>query len=415
MSKRSLDSDPFSPVAPAAKRSKASEHAKSEAPKKSSLSSYLSKVSASAEKEESVAEEARKRAQERAAKLREKLAKKEEERRHQQIKEQVVHDHAGVDSSSASDNGEQKRRVKWADSFGGPLSISHAVSDHKRDRASEREILNKAKRGKLEDQNDSLDTMVMMYSNSWKQPQLTPTNNPPIDVSSEELNNQMRRVLSTLPVNFLSEEDVPSDPTPLTEMEQTLDLASQSATVPQKIPLFVTPEPELPVAATVPAPLSVPAPAPLQNNFVPAVSAFPPPPPVQSSGATIELLQSLGLPTFLVGQNTSAVQTLAQSPGLLDSFRDPYGNYDQTKILTLVQTLTASLGGAPPAPAAIPPPPPKPAVQQYMQQPVQTYGSVPLQPSTFQIPPPPPTQPGKFEICSLGFKFINITNKSSKY
>ena len=366
-------------------------------------------MTASAEKEESAAEEARKRAQERAAKLREKLAKKEEERRHQQIEEQAVHDNAGVDNSSANDNGEQKRRVKWADSFGGPLSISHTVSDHRRDRASERDILNKAKRGKLEDQNDSLDTMVMMYSNSWKQPQLTPTNNPPIDVSSEELNNQMRRVLSTLPANFLSEEDVPSDPTPLTEMEQTLDLASQSATVPQKIPLFVTPEPEPPVAATVPAPLSVPAPAPLQNSFIPAVSAVPPPPPpAQSSGATIELLQSLGLPTFLVGQNISAVQTLAQSPGLLDSFRDPYGNYDQTKILTLVQTLTASLGGAPPAPAAIPPPPPKPAVQQYMQQPVQTYGAVPPQPNTFQIPPPPPTQTGKHGNMFIGIQVYKI-------
>ena len=55
--------------------------------------------------------------------------------------------------------------------------------------------------------------------------------------------------------------------------------------------------------------LNVPPPAPLQ----------PPPAPIPVL-ATAEWVQANGLPPFLVGQNTQALQTLVASPGLINAF-----------------------------------------------------------------------------------------------
>jgi len=393
-SKRPLDYPPGSPLA--AKKAK------------KSLSSYLSKVSG-AVREESAAELSRKRAQEKVAQLRERLAMK-------RAASNELNAHT-QDTKSHSVAEKMRKNVKWADMEGGPLTVSqgHGNARHddddgaswndrkKNDRVREKEFLEKARKSKLEDQDDSLDTMVMMHATGWRQPQqLSPGENPPVQADSNELNAQMRRIVATLPANFLSEEDVPRNPNPLTVVEQALDLASQTSSIPQKIPLFAA-EPE-PVT-TMPAPIAAPA-LPLAPPPAPNMFAFPVP-ARPSNVATVEFVQSMGLPPFLVGQNTQALQTLAASPGLLSAFKDILGNYDQAKILNLVQTLTANIPGAMP-PAPVPPPPPQqfPPANGGMQHFGQQYGVVP-QIQQYQAPPPPPPQatsmysaPGSFQSNS---------------
>jgi hypothetical protein len=367
--------------------------------KKASLSSYLSKVSGgNMSLEESAAEQARKRAQERAAEIKKSLAIQS-----QQSDQQEPFNPVG--SNSQLDLKREKKNVKWADREGGPLTVSRQVEAgyngtndtngswtdrKKRDRAREKELLQNARKSKLVDNNDSLDTMAMMYSSNWQQPKQLPLDNenPPVQVNSKELNDQLRRVLSTLPISFLSEEDVPSNPTPLSEVEQAVDMASQVSAVTQKIPFFADEtEPTVVVApAPVPIPVTVP---PLPTNFAP------PPPAILSAVATAEVVQSMGLPPFLAGQNTQALQTLAASPGLLNAFVDMNGNYDQGRIMNLVQTLTSNIPGASP-PVSVPPPPPPqqflnmlpPAVVSHSYG-SQSYGQQGgTQTQSYQAPPP---------------------------
>jgi hypothetical protein len=68
-----------------------------------------------------------------------------------------------------------------------------------------------------------------------------------------------------------------------------------------------------------------------------------------TNAATLEFVQSLGLPMFLVGQDTQALQTLAATPSLLSTFVDSNGMYDQARLTSLVQTLSqsSSLGPLP--------------------------------------------------------------------
>lgn len=397
--KRNLDADSV-PIAPT-KKVKTS----NESTTKKSLSSYLSQVSGST-KEESAAEQARRRAEERVAALKERVFKQE----NSSASSEPVDTISKTLYDETESGGERRRKnVKWADMEGGPLTVSHGhdtqnhsqeehgawAEKQKKDRVHEKELLEKAKKSKLDDEDDSLDTMVMMYSTGWHQPlRLPPDNqNPPIQIDSKELNNQMRRVLSTLPATYLSEGDVPSNPTPLTEVEQALDLASQSSTVPQQIPLFAA----VPEPAPLAAPMTVPVPAPVIPSFPPPILA------PMSNVASAEFVQSLGLPAFLVGQNTQALQTIAASPGLLNAFLDINGNYDQARIMNLVQTVTASIPGALPPPPMPPPPsqhfPPSSNIaQNYGHQ----YGAM-LQNQQFQAPPPPPPQapfysvPGSFQ------------------
>lgn len=358
--------------------------------KSSSLSSLLQQVSSSNMEEEglSAAEKARKRAQEKAAEVRARLAAKR----------------AGVENSERAPTVEssvepvKKLKVKWADMAGGPLTVSHGGSHDvnpqdpnsipndwsdkkKRDKLKEKELLQKAKNALFDDENDNLDSMAMMYSSKWSAPKaLSPEmNNLQVQIDSNELNNQMKRILSTLPLNFVTEDDVPSDPNPLSEVEQALDLSSLTNFVPEKI-TFIKP-----VAASVAIP-PPPAPAPIIASF-----SVPPPAPSQHGLASAAVVQSMGLPPFLVGQNIQALQTLVASPGLLNAFVDAYGNYDQMKILNLVQTLTSTITGAPAPVPSIPPPPP----QSFLGLTSLAYGqqfNVPPPVSQFQVPPPPPPQ-----------------------
>lgn len=171
------------------------------------------------------------------------------------------------------------------------------------------------------------------------------------DLTSSEVVSLNERMAAVLRAVYRSEYEVPTSPTPLSDVEQALDMTSQSSSVVQPIPFFVPPAappvPEVPVAY---------APAP-PSSLLPQLSATPyaPPPPSlpmsgQVAGATPEFVQALGLPMFLVGQDIQALQTLASSPSLLSTLVDHNGMYDQVRLMTLVQTLSGTSVPAAPAP-----------------------------------------------------------------
>lgn len=380
--------------------------------KKASLSSYLKKVSGgSTLTEESPREQTTKPVEERPLNFKENLTNQVNSiSNYEREPLRLNRENVKVDQAQET----SRKIVKWADMEGGPLYVSHQVdgsgstrssddprTDHsKRDRVREKELLQMARKSKLVDSNDSLDTMVMMHSANWQIPSDLPPDmeNAPIQVNSKELNDQLRRMLSTLPVSFLSEEDVPANPTPLHENEQAIGMASQVSTVTQKIPFFV---PEPIAVPTLPTTAAIP---PLPINFAPVL-----PVPVPHSVASFEDVRSMGLPAFLVGQNSNALQTIAASPGLLNAFVDMNGNFDQGRIMNLVQTLTSNNAGSS-SPASLPPPPPP---QQYLNIPPTTSASQHYTPNAyedkiggsqaqlFQAPPPPRppvlSTPGSFQ------------------
>eukprot|EP00567_Pseudictyota_dubia_P000768 CAMPEP_0197466588 /NCGR_PEP_ID=MMETSP1175-20131217/65133_1 /TAXON_ID=1003142 /ORGANISM="Triceratium dubium, Strain CCMP147" /LENGTH=846 /DNA_ID=CAMNT_0043002637 /DNA_START=973 /DNA_END=3513 /DNA_ORIENTATION=- len=329
--------------------------------KSSSFSNLLQKVSAPAKpaaaasgKNLSAAEAARLKAQERVAKLKESLssleppvadasipqedsdaAMREKDEKHIRWAAKLVTQEVEIGTDKTLAGAQENDREEKA-------PIAGSWSDHrKRDRLREKEMLLKARKSKLVDESEdlNLDTMTMLAAtNGWHQPNILPPDqeNPPIEVNSKEVSVQTRRMTSVLPVSYLSEADVPSDPTPLTDIEQALDMTSQSSSVPAAIPFFVPQA--APPAAAVPVQQqeSVASSSVLAGSLASTAAAA-------MSGATLEMVQSMGLPLFLVGQNLQALQTLAASPSLLNTFVDANGMYDQTRLMALVQTLSQNM------------------------------------------------------------------------
>lgn len=186
----------------------------------------------------------------------------------------------------------------------------------------------------------------MKPSVPWKMPALLPelpeASKP--QLNSSEIPTQNERMKTTAAAKYSSDSDVPSSPAPLSDIEVALDMTAQSSATVVSLPFFASAQPE--VAAPPPEPTPHVARQPQQDYSIR------PPLPAASSGATPEFVQSLGLPLYLIGQDTKALQTLASSPGLLNSLVDSTGMYDQARLLSLVQTLSGA-----PATAAAPPPP----------------------------------------------------------
>jgi len=267
------------------------------------------------------------------------------------------------DKSSSLANGDASKKVaaskkpgqrlKWKDHFGGKLEASKIINDEtlpdenddeksgawsdrkKRDRLREKELIAKAKKAKLlDDDDDELGPeaklpMTVQLTIAWHAPPLLPErkDTSPSQNSSKEKLAQSTRMASVVQAAYLSELNVPMNPAPLSDVEQALDMTSQSSIVSQSIPFFV---PQAPAA---------PAPAP--QTISTSIPAYPSPQAQPGSGmASAETAQALGLPSFLAGQNLKALQTLASTPKLLGSFVDSNGMYDQVRLMNLVQTLS---------------------------------------------------------------------------
>jgi hypothetical protein len=160
----------------------------------------------------------------------------------------------------------------------------------------------------------------------WHQPKALPADPEihTVQVVSKELAVQVRRMSLVPQINYVTDDDVPSNPIPLSDPERLLEASAERSIIPTKIPFFVPRQEITPPLSTDPA------------SAYPGTN-FP------STAATVEVVQAMGLPIFLVGQNIAALQTLAASPGLLNAFIDANGMYDQVRILNLVATLTQNL------------------------------------------------------------------------
>eukprot|EP00984_Skeletonema_dohrnii_P024254 scaffold13372_cov114-Skeletonema_dohrnii-CCMP3373.AAC.1 len=234
---------------------------------------------------------------------------------------------ASAAAAAAAEQPKPKRKSRWAD------------SSKKKDLMHEKEMLMLARSKKAnapvdDDKEEQLNAMAMLAM--WKAPQPLPedTVNPPIHVDSNEIAVQTNRMSAIPAVTYADESQVPISPALLDEVEKALEFTSRNTAAPTEIPFF-TPKAPPPVdfLASLPPP--------------PVAQAFPPPPPPAqlppvgaSSEATMETLLMMGLPLFLVGQNVQALQTLQASPGLLNAYKDSNGVYNQTGLISLVQTLT---------------------------------------------------------------------------
>ena len=201
------------------------------------------------------------------------------------------------------------------------------------------------------DDDDAADDAVLIDRSNHIQPTIpwrTPSMLPDMpDVAKAELISnekalQESRMRSVPAVRYTSESDVASSPNPLTDVEQALDMTSQASAVMASIPFFV-PQETIPLAATNVVPMSLFSDV---TSALQSISQQPEPqqpayPGATFIGASPEFLQSLGLPMFLIGQDTQALQTIANSPGLLGTLVDATGQYDQQRLLSLVHTLSS--------------------------------------------------------------------------
>ena len=267
------------------------------------------------------------------------------------------------------------KRVKWADHFGGNLVHAREIEGNrgeqpvssdltkdaqgswsdrsKRDRLREKELFAEAKKKKLIDDDDfDIFAPAMRATATWREPPLTPERadltKPTIE--SSEISTQLARMTSLPPVRYVSENVVPSSPAQMSDVETALDVQSAQSAVPTKIPFFAPQEVTVPAPAPIAvpvAPFHVAAPYSTAPYGAQYGNAFPPPPPPPpaSIGATVEMVQALGLPLFLVGSNVQALQTVASNPSLLNTFVDANGMYDQQNLMALVQTLGQSMPG----------------------------------------------------------------------
>jgi RNA recognition motif-containing protein len=211
------------------------------------------------------------------------------------------------------------------------------------------------RKSKLFDDEDIELPPPMLSHISWQVPLLLPERPEVVQpqLNSPEYLTQQSRMLSIAPARYISDFDVPLSPDPLSDVEQALDMTSQAAAVITPIPFFVPP---------------VEAPEPSADTYAEVVTeqpsfSVPEMQPVQDGPASIEFLQSLGLPLFLIGQPVRALQTIAASPSLLSTLVDANGMYDQTRLLNLVQTL-CSTGALP-----------LQSTSQYQSTPANVYGN----------------------------------------
>jgi len=147
----------------------------------------------------------------------------------------------------------------------------------------------------MDDDDDELDMPsipTVQVSTTGHPPSILPecTDVMPPNVVSSEMHVQNEWVRTILAVYYPNEYDVPSNPMPLTDVEQALDMMAQSSAVVVSIPFFV---PKQPAPAPPPIPTPIFDTTAMLNSYA----------PTQASGVTPEFLLALGLLMFLVGQN----------------------------------------------------------------------------------------------------------------
>lgn len=231
----------------------------------------------------------------------------------------------------------------------------------------EKELLAKVKRAKLMDDDDEdlfPTPQPLKATIQWHVPtqiQLPPDVSAPQLVSSE-LQVQDERIKTTPKVMYSSPQEVPDSPFPLTDAEQAMDMTSHASASLANIPFFAPQQSAVTDANAIDF---------TALSQIPGLNIEPPP----NSAATLQYVQSLGLPEYLIGQPVKTLKTLAESPNLLNTMVDAQGVYDRNQLMNLVHALNA------PTTSHVPNPSP-------YQNPGGVYGGVPqINPAPYGMQP----------------------------
>jgi hypothetical protein len=218
----------------------------------------------------------------------------------------------------------------------------------------------------LEERHFKLDSMKP--STLWRTPESLSTTVSPVHAESNEASVQLARIGLVRPMLFLSDDDVPVDPTPLSATQLSLDMVSQSNANPALIPFFASKQEVVTEQVGI---NQGPGSTSLLGNIAYEESA--------------KAVQAMGLPLFLAGYNTQALQTLASTPGLLQTFINAQGHYDEQRLRTLVETLSQTLN--PSAQAVIAPVAQHVPVGSLYTQPSTLFQNSQQQPQLYPLPP----------------------------
>jgi len=299
----------------------------SELLRKSGFSTDETKRTSADESNLSAAEIARRKAKERQEKERERISKRN------LVKQET-------DSLDLTSEVSKAKRIESRVTFAEKPTILNGEFDEeqsrkltgrgdwstlkKKEHLLEKELLLNARKQHLEERHMKLDSMKPLTL--WRTPELLSTSTPPVNVESAESSVQLTRIGYVRPMLFLSDDDVPVDPTPLSATQFSLDKISQNNANPITIPFFVAKQEAVSELVSV---NQIPGSAAVLGNTVYDESA--------------KAVQAMGLPPFLIGYNIQALQTLASTPGLLQTFINAQGQYDEQRLRTLVETLSQTL------------------------------------------------------------------------
>lgn len=212
----------------------------------------------------------------------------------------------------------------------------------------------------LEKRREKLDAMgtTNPYLVEWKAPAELLLTTPIPQSSSSQVSNQTARMMTVVAAQYITVDDIPDRPTPLSDVEETLQITSiATASVSKEFPFFAAQKKASEGLEIISAPTPVMSSVASTTNAYTSASSAPsflsP-----ATSATPDFVRSLGLPSFLVGHDVQALQTLAGSPGLMASFVDAQGRIDQVRLLQMINALTESSnkGKIPTQHVPVPPP-----------------------------------------------------------
>uniref|UniRef100_A0A7S1BPG2 RRM domain-containing protein n=1 Tax=Corethron hystrix TaxID=216773 RepID=A0A7S1BPG2_9STRA len=323
---------------------------------------------------------------------------------------------ASVSDSATGALSKTNKRITWADSSGEPLTTSSdgtgrenltQTSDENKDGMLDME--SKASVG-----NNEIATILAMLDDmgkktpalsSWKNATVLPPSDTPLpQVVSEQLSEQARRNTMVAPCGtYLAGAGIPNS-VAMTMMENNIEMNVYNSTVSSTIPFSPPMQVVQPTVISASPPIAPPVPisvAPPTNAHLPSLVTPP------SAGATLEMVQSMGLPLFLIGSNMQVLQNLAANPTLLSTFRNQHdGQFDQMRLLSFVQVMSGNQQPIP-APQAVAP-------LQHMYpnsslnlQSAQTLGQ--------NIAPPPFSAPPTINFSSNNYQTTNNRPTMSKY
>jgi len=253
------------------------------------------------------------------------------------------------------------KQITWADKSDVPLPL-HVYSDGTSTETSTGSCGNLIESvrcsevtnilAKLDEMGNNLRSQTLVQ---WQVPSLLPPpENPLPQILSEQLTEQIHRIATVIPCGSYNADIGIPHVTALENIPEVVNLTlalpipfSTSAQAVQPVVAATSP-PAVAISPALSVPLMFP-PAPAATAPIPALLTPP------STTATLEMVQGMGLPLFLIGSNLQALQTISANPNLLNTFRNAHdGQFDQMRLLSFVQLMSGNQESVSVPQAAVP-------------------------------------------------------------